>query len=536
MNNSRLLAALWFMLLLSGSSADAAELRGFELVEKIMQNESPRSVEEFLTALKTKQPDLFTRFTLMRESRSLQSASPLNPRAIVFGLDAKFVISFNGSPDQLGYQQIEMIQFVDHAPDGARFQMREISFDPSGSDVGKLSEINPAKCARCHGADPKPIWEEYDNWPGTYGEEDDALIDFDDGDRFPPTGYNDNALVQRHRQHLKEFRSFVAAKDGHKRYHLLAFPEGTDSPVAPYIPRIRSGKDPLRPNLQLSKHFAVLNGLKLARQLTLTRSNQCTELTTPLIAASLLECDGVDAVRPQMKQWEVELKKLKLLSTGVLPQSRWDRRAQEDASFDIMQLAMSAGASDFDWSPSRLRRQWQYFQGFKDIRDDILAALWPVLKIQMDLPEYGQIRAQLYPSYYQSDYANVSYSDPASSEENEYEYNQGYREHISAREFACRSLVNKIDQPELISKIVANCTPNEPLNSDAPQAVKMCMSCHDGAGGPKLDLQNAELRQLNPDLFQKVQKRLIADDENLRMPPGRHLSIGEFESLMNFWK
>ena len=152
MLQSLLLLSLNIAIMLSGSVLYADNLKGFELVEKIVREDSPKTVEQFLGILKQQQPELFSRFTLMRESKSLQSASPANPRAIVFGLDAKFVISFNGSPDQNGFYQIEMIQFVDSAPLGARFEMREINFDPQGTDVAQLSEINPSKCARCHGS------------------------------------------------------------------------------------------------------------------------------------------------------------------------------------------------------------------------------------------------------------------------------------------------------------------------------------------------------------------------------------------------
>jgi hypothetical protein len=535
--HSLLLLSLYIAIMLSGSVLYADNLKGFELVEKIVREDSPKTVEQFLGILKQQQPELFSRFTLMRESKSLQSASPANPRAIVFGLDAKFVISFNGSPDQNGFYQIEMIQFVDSAPLGARFEMREINFDPQGTDVAQLSEINPSKCARCHGSDPKPIWESYDNWPGAYGEEDDALIDFDDGDRFPPTGHNDNSIVKRHRQHLKEFRSFMAVKDQHSRFQLLEFPKGTDSPVAPYIPRIRSGSDPLRPNLQLTKHFSELNGLKLARQMNTARGESCAALTTPLIAASLIGCDGVDAVSSKMKDWKTALIKIKDASDLKLPLPRWDSRDRQDASFDIMQLATFSGVSDFDWSPARIRLQWKYFQGFKDIGDDIVAGLWPGLKGKLtNLPEYGQIRAQLYPTYYRAEYSDNTYSNTYGDEGAEYEGSNGYREYPSPREIACRELISAVDQIDLIAKIETSCLPKARPEAEIPSAVKICMSCHNGSGGPKLDLEHSDLRQINPELFQNIQRRLVSAEENSRMPLGRSLSISEFETLLNFWK
>ena len=48
------------------------------------------------------------------------------------------------------------------------FKFHEISFDERTGM--KISKENPSKCLKCHGEeDPRPTWEPYSSWPGSYG-------------------------------------------------------------------------------------------------------------------------------------------------------------------------------------------------------------------------------------------------------------------------------------------------------------------------------------------------------------------------------
>src|SRR2546422_1224864 len=103
------------------------------------------------------------------ESRSLQGASFDSPRAIVFGPDARFIVTFNGSPAQRGFRVVETMEFDDETKE---FRLRELLFPERGAIVDRVvvSEVNPERCARCHGTPPRPVWDTFPLWPGAYGE------------------------------------------------------------------------------------------------------------------------------------------------------------------------------------------------------------------------------------------------------------------------------------------------------------------------------------------------------------------------------
>ncbi|MBY0384495.1 hypothetical protein K2X05_04985, partial [bacterium] len=69
--------------------------------------------------------EFFQNYVLMYRSRSLQDASYLMPRAIVFGRSAKFIMAFNGHEKQKGYNNLEIIQYREKTQ---RWEFREITF------------------------------------------------------------------------------------------------------------------------------------------------------------------------------------------------------------------------------------------------------------------------------------------------------------------------------------------------------------------------------------------------------------------------
>jgi hypothetical protein len=142
----------------------------FEVLQNTVENCSITTIEDVLSRL----PDDYqSRYALVYNSRSLQGATPENPRVISFGTDASFILAFNNDPTLMGHDKIETISF-DHP--SARFIFREIQF-PGAAQKPVVSEENPALCLTCHRKDPRPNWDGYFIWPGTYGAEEDALFD-----------------------------------------------------------------------------------------------------------------------------------------------------------------------------------------------------------------------------------------------------------------------------------------------------------------------------------------------------------------------
>ncbi|MFN7133680.1 MAG: hypothetical protein ACK4N5_16505, partial [Myxococcales bacterium] len=101
-------------------------------------------------------------FTLVYESRSPErdAVSMQHPRIVLFGEDAKLVLALTGNPRAAHYDRVQVLAF-DEAAD--RYRLFELTFRPG--EVARI-EAEPASCVQCHGADPRPLWETYNLWPG----------------------------------------------------------------------------------------------------------------------------------------------------------------------------------------------------------------------------------------------------------------------------------------------------------------------------------------------------------------------------------
>lgn len=122
----------------------------------------PTTLEQYLDTL----PEAhFSHYVLMYKSRSLQEASHPNPRAILFGDDAKFIVSFNGHPHQRGFNSLEIIDFDEES---RKFHFHRLNFPYRSKEDW---EPNPSVCMNCHGNPPRPLWDGYFVWPGSYGSD-----------------------------------------------------------------------------------------------------------------------------------------------------------------------------------------------------------------------------------------------------------------------------------------------------------------------------------------------------------------------------
>src|SRR5262245_7067530 len=138
-------ASMLFSGLLSGlveagrrpaSFADESALSA-EAVVELARAGQVRSVDDLLPLL----PEEYRRGrALVHASRSLQAGSRENPRVILFGRTGRLVMAFNGSPEQRGYDDLEMLEFD---ASGGAFKLREIQFARDGAGPAKISAENP---------------------------------------------------------------------------------------------------------------------------------------------------------------------------------------------------------------------------------------------------------------------------------------------------------------------------------------------------------------------------------------------------------
>ena len=160
---SSVLHSLLLSVALFGSvSGRAAELNFAQLQGQISQQQV-HSVAGLVGLLPV---SMRSHYVLVFASRSLQSASYENPRAILYGNDAQFIVTFNGHPRQRGFEAVEVAEFQ---PATQNFELREIRFVADSGAI-EYSAANPPQCLACHGSPARTLWDSAPLWPGAYGE------------------------------------------------------------------------------------------------------------------------------------------------------------------------------------------------------------------------------------------------------------------------------------------------------------------------------------------------------------------------------
>jgi hypothetical protein len=221
----------------TGRKEELAEALTFQGIFNLIKDQKLEKVESVLEAISKTHPEYVKFHTLMYSSQSLHDADFENPRGLVFGPDAKLIITFNGSTKYAGGNAIELVEYNSEA---SRFEFREIEFKNEKlaenlgglpleqsdiefeNDLIKVSKPNPQKCLNCHGANANPIWFSYFVWPGAFGSNDDHLtMSFD---RSSWNQNNEDFFEQADRPH-SQGRYMVLAKaerdpevDGYIRY------------------------------------------------------------------------------------------------------------------------------------------------------------------------------------------------------------------------------------------------------------------------------------------------------------------------------
>lgn len=215
----------------------------FQSLQDLIATQHLYSIEQLLPALPA---ELRSHYVLVFASRSLQEASLESPRVILFGDDARLIITFNGESGQRGYDSLETLEFD---PPSNTFRLREIRFATDDKLAPpQVSAANPDRCAACHDVPARPIWDTPPAWPGVYGE------------RY-------GAGLSAHEN--RGMREFLARQNGHPRYQYLP---GASAWLdrSTYIADARSsydGKTIEPPNSQLSALLTSLNVKSILAQL-----------------------------------------------------------------------------------------------------------------------------------------------------------------------------------------------------------------------------------------------------------------------------
>ncbi len=201
---------------------------------KVIQDHQLKSVDEVIPFLPI---ELRSQYTLQYQGFGLQGATFEKPRAILFGKDGKFILTFNSDVSQHMGNDLEILEFNETEKE---FELYLLAFEE-----GKLqsAEKNPAKCMECHsagGGKPFPIWGRYPSWRGAYGSGEDRIYG----------------------KETKYLAEFMGHSSSHPRYKYLEPLKG--SPVSPFSSEAVQTMS-FRPNANMGSYLARLNAVSLAK-------------------------------------------------------------------------------------------------------------------------------------------------------------------------------------------------------------------------------------------------------------------------------
>lgn len=479
--------------------------------------------------------ELRSNYTFVYESRSPHgglgvkgegSVSPLFPRTILFSADGKLALAFTGKPGATGYDVLEVIRFVD----------KRAAFVLSKFDLrGKTASLdNPPECLRCHGQDPRPIFDSYPLWPGFFGSIHDT---------FPP-GSEELPLYQ---VFLKKQKSSKASL-----YSQLLWQ--TDNPVAPYLPpeRFEAGKlvaEPgnlaFQPNTRLGMAWTELNRRRLFRKL---KESPKYDAYKYRLLAGLLECTKlpVGEVRERSVQTRLEVEnrdRLKRLHSSV--------EGVGSGKLNMMELRFTGNLSEIsyvadllevkrhDWSMAFEVNSLSFFDGILSgvssgksyyVKEDFLfEMLADLTKKDFDLAPFFE------PAFAYAE-AGVPF---------------GLRLGLDTARKACDVLETKTKAEPALPEVLAAPYHAEFAGSSAaaelPGALRSCSTCHEGESTIALSRPipfgnrralAARLGELSSNgettLYEEILARVTSNGFRRMPPKGDRLEDNEIQALTQY--
>lgn len=343
----------------------------YEHLEQMIRDAVVTSIEDTLPLLPK---SLRSNFTFVKGEAGGQTGDGKFPRALMFDIENRMIVTFNGSPQHRGFDALEVFQYREETES---FELRRILFPRSANRDVVFSQANPASCLPCHGGeDPRPNWLPYSKWKDehhtAFGAHDDLILSAEE---------------------KAEITAFLAQKDSHPRYRHLIFPEGSEySPYAKNGPDTR--KDSLRPNLIVTSMLSRLNARRLARKLTQTAQ---PDLFRDLFIHLSLYGATEDIYRVLEEQ--------KLISGDELARIRKLEKNVADLE-TLTAFLEAAGMKPSDWDMSFKADKWTKVWGL-DIRNwgynegtQPIAAWVRSVLLQSYLADHPEFADDVYPPHY----------------------------------------------------------------------------------------------------------------------------------------
>lgn len=299
------IAGLWACFCVTGPSCSGAtgdDSFGFSALRDLIESRGLHTVEEVVAALPH---DLRSHYTLVFSSRSLQGASYVAPRAILFGHTARFIVTFNGEATQRGYGALETMEFEAST---SRFIFREVILTPRQNEAQALiSPDNPSRCTACHGEPARPIWDGPNLWPGVYGE------------RY---------LTALSAAESRGIRAFLSAQPTHPRYRYLmdAYALAGRDAYVPSAHALYNGPATEPANQRLFVLLSALNVRAVVAQLLVQPAFPAYRYA--LLAAAGGSCGPLSDFFPQGLREAIDAEYRQFLAMGVMVAERESRATQ----------------------------------------------------------------------------------------------------------------------------------------------------------------------------------------------------------------
>jgi hypothetical protein len=488
----------------------------FESLQQLLHTQNIGTVEQLIAALPATQRG---NYALVFESRSLQGASFENPRAILFGPDARFIVTFDGSPAQRGFRTVETMEF-DAA--SSEFRLRELLFpeQAGGSARVEVSEVNPARCARCHGTPARPVWDTFPLWPGAYGER-----------------YRASLSAREH----TGIKTFLAQQATHPRYRQLLYAQRfadtqtfRPSAVSQYSGAVREP-----PNAELTLALTRLQSQSITRQLQQQPAFEAYRYA--LLGLADESCGSLAEFYPE-GLWRAQRAAFARFATDTLAAN--SRQAQLKSA-----RAASAGGSGASAATATTALIQLRFVAESALsvptRDWTLALERGTYDFTMP-PLTGQpLRETLLAPISVNDAALQELSDSSTaSDGNRYcSYLQRRsRTALAAADVGtAAALEANVASPAPAGQSAAGSASQS--GPPAPAALQLCVACHESGVAPPVPFSNpTELTQQlrtrsrpHGTLQDEIRFRLSAAAGAQRMPLGLNLSDGDRRSLESYF-
>lgn len=296
-------------------------VRTLEGLQKLVEKYDARSVDFFVELFSVRRGGPYPQAAiLLYQSKSLQHATPLAPRAIYFNPD--LIVAHNGHQAESGSNTVEVIH-VDR--EEGKFDFQEIVFFENENLPPVFSEINPQRCLACHGTPARPIWATYGVWPGVYGG---SFLRISEAESTP-------------------LRNFLDTLDQLPRYRNLA-----PADRAYYDKKLEEG-DIIHPLDSFSK--IISDGMIALIAKDLARDSRVTKFRYAL-AGAVMGCEFRSLFPDAVWQEHSSVQTIEELidDTYLLNRERWDSSISEGSVFPFMgstyeQLKMIPSFPEFDF-------------------------------------------------------------------------------------------------------------------------------------------------------------------------------------------